>query len=557
MNGFASAIRPQVIQSRLISFKRSFLFYPITFSLGSVVLFLITSRIDELAYESESLTLRFPYLESLVFAGSPNAARSILSTIATGWATIVGVAFSVTLITLQLAITKYTSHIVSRFEDDKINQLTLGWFIFVVIYSLLLLKTVRTGEDTGITFTPLIGVNVAVIVAIVALFIFVLFLHNISSYLRPSKLVSGIVDATISSMKPYKKRIPYKNILFKKSSNNNKKIYEIKSKTKGVLRHIDWNIISNNLQDLPQSYNTKNLWIEWSKSLGDWIEKDSIIATIYSNDVDSDSNKALTAIEKNSSMDDNNGKKREEEISNRSSHSIDDDDNNNTTTKYTHNNGFDQEKILSAIVIGKERDISTDPVYGIEALRSLAVKSINQFDTDVVNSCITGLFRVLNDVFKSKEKIGIPFELSNDNKKKNGNKITGTRKTITVDPNESKLSEIIMLELSIIHEMAKSKDQISIIKHFLDQYISLNKSVLDENKINEFERLAGWYNNRVLNGTFEKDFHDQIISSLMDFKEELSRNYPYATDIFAIHMRDKLTSKNGNSNNNNQTYRDT
>jgi hypothetical protein len=47
-----------------------------------------------------------------------------------------------------------------------------------------------------------------------------------------------------------------------------------------------------------------------------------------------------------------------------------------------------------------------------------------------------------------------------------------------------------MLELSIIHEMAKSKDQISIIKHFLDEYISLNKNVLDENKINEFERLT-------------------------------------------------------------------
>jgi hypothetical protein len=29
----------------------------------------------------------------------------------------------------------------------------------------------------------------------------------------------------------------------------------------------------------------------------------------------------------------------------------------------------------------------------------------------------------------------------------------------------------------------------------------------------------------------------------MNFKEELSRSYPYATDIFAIHMRDKLTSK--------------
>ncbi len=73
-----------------------------------------------------------------------------------------------------------------------------------------------------------------------------------------------------------------------------------------------------------------------------------------------------------------------------------------------------------------------------------------------------------------------------------------------------------------------------------------------ENKINEFERLASWYNNRILNGSFEKGFHDQITSSLIDFKEELSRNYPYATDIFAIHLRDKLTSKNENSNNNKQ-----
>ncbi len=103
MNGFASAIRP-IIQSRLLSFKQSFLFYPVTFSIGSLILFLITSRIDELVYGS--FTLDIPYLESLVFAGSPNAARSILSTIAAGWATIVGVAFSVTLITLQLAITK-------------------------------------------------------------------------------------------------------------------------------------------------------------------------------------------------------------------------------------------------------------------------------------------------------------------------------------------------------------------------------------------------------------------------------------------------------------------
>lgn len=506
MNGFASFVKSK-IQTWLFSFKHSLLFYPVIFSIGSLILFLITSRIDELLYES--IVLDTPYLQTIIFAGSPNAARSILSTIAAGWATILGVAFSVTLITLQLATTRYTSHIVSRFEDDKINQLMLGWFVSVLVYSLLILKTVRTGEDTGVTFTPIVGVNVAVLIAIVALFIFVLFLHNISSYLRPNNLASRLTDQIICSTKPYEKRKPTKNILFEERipSVGSGKKYHIKSKTKGVLRHIDWKIISNSLQVFAQSNDTNSLRMEWSKSLGDWIEKDSTIATIYDNG------------------------------------------NNNS-----RNNNFDQ-KILSAIDIAKDRDILTDPTYGIEVLRSLAVKSIDQFDTDVVNSCITGLFRVLNDVYKSNEKIGVAFDLSNDgNRKKNnrGNKkttIVTSRTTITVNPKESKLSDDSMTELSLIYKMAKSKRQENIIKHFAHEYISLSKDLLDNTKTVAFDRLTDWYNICILKASFKKDLHDKIVPILVEFKEELTKNYPFATDIFAIHMRDTLTGKFENDDN--------
>jgi len=133
------------------------LFYPIIISLGSVVLFLITSRVDEML---DVRQLHAPIISSIIFAGSPDAARSILSTIATGWATILGVAFSVTLIALQLSVTRNTSEIVNEFENDKVNQITLAWFIATVIYSLLVLKTVRTGENGFESFTPIIGVNV-------------------------------------------------------------------------------------------------------------------------------------------------------------------------------------------------------------------------------------------------------------------------------------------------------------------------------------------------------------------------------------------------------------
>ena len=169
--------------SKLIAFKQSLLFYPIVFAIGSIILFLVTSWIDGMLYEN--IDINFPYIDSLIFTGDADASSSILSAIAGGWTTILGVTFSVTLVTLQLSSTKYTSHIVNRFEEDRLNQLTLAWFISIVLYSMLVLKTVRTGgssELESIAFTPIIGVNVAVILAIISLFIFVAFLNNISSY---------------------------------------------------------------------------------------------------------------------------------------------------------------------------------------------------------------------------------------------------------------------------------------------------------------------------------------------------------------------------------------
>ena len=109
--------------SYFYSFRDSFLYYPVIFTIGGLALFLLTSRLDEFFErsfyaDSDAVTSS---LEPLIFAGSPNAARSILSTIATGWATILGVAFSVTLITLQLAVTRYASEIINEFQNSRIN----------------------------------------------------------------------------------------------------------------------------------------------------------------------------------------------------------------------------------------------------------------------------------------------------------------------------------------------------------------------------------------------------------------------------------------------------
>ncbi|MDX1372734.1 MAG: DUF2254 family protein, partial [Nitrososphaeraceae archaeon] len=260
------------IQTRWFEFSKSILYYPILFLIGSFLLFIVTSKIDPLIPRDFEFSLFNP----IIFTGSPDAARSILSAIATGWTTILGVAFSVTLITLQLSSSKYISRLVTEFQNDKINQLTLGWFIFISSYSLLVLKTVRTDQADGI-YIPILGTNISIIIAIIGLLIFVLYIHNISNYLRPNILISNLIDSIVSSLRKYENRKTDKKIIFNKQPFTNK-IFSIKSTKTGIITYINWEKIQESLT----KYQTdKDLWMEWYRSIGDWSGKGEYIAVLY------------------------------------------------------------------------------------------------------------------------------------------------------------------------------------------------------------------------------------------------------------------------------------
>ncbi|MDQ3853772.1 MAG: DUF2254 domain-containing protein, partial [Thermoproteota archaeon] len=259
------------------------------FAIGGMALFLLTSRLDEFfarSFFADSNAVTSS-LEPLIFAGSPNAARSILSTIAAGWATILGVAFSVTLITLQLAVTRYASEIINEFQNSRTNQLTLAWFILTVIFSLLVLKTVRTGEDEVPTFTPILGVNVAVYLAVIALFVFVLFLNNITSYLKPNLLIERIVSKVQRSIELYENRVPDRRFIFKDNYQQIKrtKILEIRSPNSGVIRSLDWEKISNHIRKHNKFQKLEQeeplFFLEWLTPVGGKVKEKEVIAIMY------------------------------------------------------------------------------------------------------------------------------------------------------------------------------------------------------------------------------------------------------------------------------------
>ena len=63
--------------------------------------------------------------------------------------TVAGVTFSMTLVTLSLASGQYTSRILRNFMRDRVTQAVLGIFTGIFIYCLVVLRTIRGGEESG------------------------------------------------------------------------------------------------------------------------------------------------------------------------------------------------------------------------------------------------------------------------------------------------------------------------------------------------------------------------------------------------------------------------
>lgn len=508
-------LKSQVI-SYFYSFRDSFLYYPVIFTIGGLALFLLTSRLDEFFErsfyaDSDAVTSS---LEPLIFAGSPNAARSILSTIASGWATILGVAFSVTLITLQLAVTRYASEIINEFQNSRINQLTLAWFILTVIFSLLVLKTVRTGEDEVPTFTPILGVNISVYLAAIALFVFVLFLNNITSYLKPNLLIERIVDKVHRSIELYENRVPDRRFIFQDNYQRIKrtKILEIRSPNSGVIRSLDWEKISDHMRKHKKSQKLEQeeplLFLEWLTPVGGKVKEKEVIAIMYSN-----------------------GELPREKTEHKEN-----------IQEYIES--VLQEAISSGLKIAQNRSVSSDPHYGLEIIRNLAIKATNQADIATITSSITGLFSILYGTTQQDRMTETPFMIP---LKDDGNNNLDNRFLLTTDLGERPLAEGVLSELSLIYHISGNSKEcaISVAEHFATSYVDLSRELLSKSKMKDFERLTEWYAKQtsLAISSHPPEFRHRLADTLEKFKKEIGYSHPYAVDTFQIHLNNILTSK--------------
>lgn len=171
--------------------RSSFWFVPSLIFLFSIALALALIEMD--SGDARPWIERWPR----VFGSGAAGARGMLSTIAGSMMTVVGITFSMTLVTLALASSQYTSRILRNFMADRITQLVLGTFGGIFIYCLIVLRTIRGGDED---YVPSLAVFVGVVLAIGGTAILTFFIHHIASAIQASTIIESVAKETLCAI---------------------------------------------------------------------------------------------------------------------------------------------------------------------------------------------------------------------------------------------------------------------------------------------------------------------------------------------------------------------
>jgi uncharacterized membrane protein len=173
-----------VLGARLRALANGFWLLPGAIAFGFAALALVLVRVDH-GLGADQL--------DFTFDGDASAARGLLETVAGSLITVAGLTFSLTIVVLVLVSGQFTPRSVPAFLGDRVTQATAGTFIGVFVYCLLVLRTVRDADASGVGgFVPKLSVTVAVALAVFAIALLLFFIHHLGSSIQASSIVKRI-----------------------------------------------------------------------------------------------------------------------------------------------------------------------------------------------------------------------------------------------------------------------------------------------------------------------------------------------------------------------------
>jgi uncharacterized membrane protein len=172
--------------------RASFWFVPAVIVLGAVLLAAALIGLET--------TVSLPFVEMwpLLFGAGAAGSRGLLTAVASSMITVAGVVFSITIVALSLTSSQYTSRVLRNFMRDRINQTVLGVFVGIFAYCLVVLRTIRDGDEGA--FVPSLAVLFGLLLAFVGIAFLIYYIHHIALSIQASSIIAAAAAETFSAV---------------------------------------------------------------------------------------------------------------------------------------------------------------------------------------------------------------------------------------------------------------------------------------------------------------------------------------------------------------------
>jgi uncharacterized membrane protein len=187
-------LRMRALQHRL---RESLLFLPLLVLLGGVLLEALVAAIDRESPGGLGPLERFSL--------PPDAAVTLLATIAGATVTTAGVVFSLLVVTLQLASGQFSPRVLRTFWRDRFGQVLIGLLLATFAFCVIALTQIDTSAPTAPTLT----LQVSMVLALGSIVVIVAYLNRITRHQYVGKIMERIAAETLDLIAelPYGPRV--------------------------------------------------------------------------------------------------------------------------------------------------------------------------------------------------------------------------------------------------------------------------------------------------------------------------------------------------------------
>ncbi|HEU4407092.1 MAG TPA: DUF2254 domain-containing protein [Polyangiaceae bacterium] len=194
MKRLSAPSRPLALVDRLLS---TLWFLPAT--LVALAVGLAVGLVELDARLTVDLGARLPRL----FGAGAEGSRGMLQAIAGSMITVAGLTFSITMVTLTLASSQYSPRMLRTFKRDRFNQVVLGTFLGAFAYCLVVLRTVRGGDEGQ--FVPSLAVLFAFFLALAGVVLLIVFIDHVASSIQVATILTNLrreTDEVVEALFP-------------------------------------------------------------------------------------------------------------------------------------------------------------------------------------------------------------------------------------------------------------------------------------------------------------------------------------------------------------------